>query len=247
MTYSPILLVHICAGIIAVLSGFVALFVRKGSPLHRNAGNVFVLSMMFMGTGGAYIALRKAQPFNVMAGVLSFYLVVTAWLTVDRKYKEKRRAEMAMLVLALATGTAGVALGLTSTTRNAGAGFVFGFLAFFLAAGDVRMLLATSVSRAQRLARHLWRMCFALFVAAGSFFLGTAGDPAMRQNGLRARLFTREIRATHLPQLPVLIIIVLMFFWLGRVLLTDAYKRRERISRGDETEGSTAVSSTEAA
>jgi hypothetical protein len=140
-----------------------------------------------------------------------------------------------------------VALGLTSTTRNAGAGFVFGFLAFFLAAGDVRMLLARSVSRAQRLARHLWRMCFALFVAAGSFFLGTAGDPAMRQNGLRARLFTKEIRATHLPQLPVLIIIVLMFFWLGRVLLTDAYKRRETISRGDETEGSTAVSSTEAA
>jgi hypothetical protein len=35
MTYSPVLIIHICGGIIGVLSGSTALVVRKGSLLHR--------------------------------------------------------------------------------------------------------------------------------------------------------------------------------------------------------------------
>ncbi len=42
MTYSPVLIVHICGGIIGVLSGSTALVVRKGSLLHRRSGDVFV-------------------------------------------------------------------------------------------------------------------------------------------------------------------------------------------------------------
>jgi hypothetical protein len=38
------------------------------------------------------------------------------------------------------------------------------------AAGDVRVLRFGLPRGGPRLARHLWRMCFALFIAAGSFF-----------------------------------------------------------------------------
>jgi hypothetical protein len=67
-------------------------------------------------------------------------------------------------------------------------------------------------------------MCIALFIAAGSFFLGTASDPVLRRTGLRATLFTPAIRKTHLPEVPVLIIVLLTVFWLCRVWFTKAYK-----------------------
>lgn len=102
--------------------------------------------------------------------------------------------------------------------------FVLGSVAVLAAAGDIRMLHLGGVAGAKRLVRHLWRMCFALFIATASFFLGTAGDPVMRRSGLRATLFTPAIRRTHLPEVPVLIIVVLTIFWLCRVMFTKAYK-----------------------
>ena len=38
--------------------------------------------------------------------------------------------------------------------------------------GDARMIREGGLRGARRLARHLWCMCFGMFVATGSFFLG---------------------------------------------------------------------------
>jgi uncharacterized membrane protein len=224
MRYSPGLIFHICGGIIAVISGFVALVVRKGSRLHRRSGDIFVISMMTMAASGAYIAFVKAQIMNVLAGVFTFYLVATAWVTVARKQKETGFAEYGMLLVALAAGTGALIVGRESA-RYAGTCFVFAVLAFLSAAGDVRVLIRGGVSGTQRLVRHLWRMCFAQFIAVGSFFLGTADDPAVGRTGLRSRLFTAAIRKTHLPEVPVLIVVVLMVYWLWRVQFTNTYKK----------------------
>ena len=231
MTYSPILIVHICAGVIGVLSGSTALVVRKGSRLHRRAGVVFVMSMMSMAAAGAYVALTKSQPTNVIAGTFTFYLVATAWLTVTRKEKETGGLEWGLVLLGLAAGTSSLILGRQAAQSTTGVEtgdsvllYIFGAVALLSAAGDIRMLIRGGVAGAQRLVRHLWRMCVALFIAAGSFFLGTAGDPVLRRTGLRATLFTPAIRKTHLPEVPVLIIVFLTIFWLCRVWFTNAYK-----------------------
>ena len=50
--------------------------------------------------------------------------------------------------------------------------FVFGGLSVFFAALDLKVILQGGLSGAPRIARHLWRMCWAFFIAAGSFFLG---------------------------------------------------------------------------
>jgi len=50
--------------------------------------------------------------------------------------------------------------------------FFIGSVMLLAAAGDVRMLVRGGVFGPKRIARHLWRMCFGLFIAAGSFFLG---------------------------------------------------------------------------
>jgi uncharacterized membrane protein len=232
MTYSPLLLVHICAGTIGVLSGSAALVVRKGSRLHRKSGDVFVISMLSMAASGAYMALMKSQAGNVFGGVLTFYLVATAWLTVMRKEKETGRAELGLLLVALAAGTSGLIFGWVAAHSATGsingnpavAYFIFGLVALLAASGDVRMLIRGGVSGVQRLVRHLWRMCVALFIAAASFFLGTSSNPLQ----LRARLFTKAIRHTHLPEVPVVIIALLTIFWLWRVRFTNAYKKVEQ-------------------
>src|SRR5215813_5201251 len=110
MTYSPVLLIHIFGGIVGVLSGSMAMVVRKGSRLHRRSGDVFVVSMMTMAAAGAYVALVKWQPINIIAGVFTIYLVAAAWLTAVRRENHTGRAEIGLLFLGLAAATGGLLL-----------------------------------------------------------------------------------------------------------------------------------------
>jgi len=237
MSWSPSLFIHVVGGILGVLSGAVALLVRKGSPLHRAAGKVFVISMLFMAAFGVYLAFVKSQQMNVLGGVFAFYMVATAWLTVKRKEGETGLLEIGLLLIVLADG---IALFLAGWRVRGGTGakggegavmaFIFASLAFLCGGSDIRMLVRGGVSGAKRIVRHVWRMGFALFTAVGSFFLGTASDPVLRRTGLRATLFTKAVRATHLPELPVLIVVVLTIYWVCRVMFTKEYRSRRNLS-----------------
>jgi uncharacterized membrane protein len=228
MNYSPITILHIAGGLAAIVSGFVALFVRKGGRLHRKSGDVFVVSMLLMAAAGAYVAVIKSQPINVFAGVSTFYLVASAWLTMRRKANETGRMEIGLLLLALSVciGAAILVWQASHMTKRGGPApyVVFGLILLLSASGDIRMLIRGGIAGSQRLVRHVWRMGFALFIATGSFFLGMAGDPVMRRVGLRARLFTPAVRKTQLPLVPVLIVAVLTIFWILRVKIAKRYK-----------------------
>jgi uncharacterized membrane protein len=76
------------------------------------------------------------------------------------------------------------------------------------AIGDVRIMLAGMPRGGPRLARHLWRMCFALFIAAGSFF------------SIRARvakILPAPFTTVPMRALPILLLFGAMFYWLWRV------------------------------
>jgi hypothetical protein len=47
--------------------------------------------------------------------------------------------------------------------------FFMATIVLLAAVGDVRMIRAGGLQGSRRLARHLWRMCFGLFMASGSF------------------------------------------------------------------------------
>jgi hypothetical protein len=88
MSYSPILTVHILNGTLGLLSGSAALAFRKGSPRHVLAGRIFVASMLTMGAAAVCVAVAKHQPNNIGGGILTVYLIGTAWLIVRRKAGE---------------------------------------------------------------------------------------------------------------------------------------------------------------
>jgi hypothetical protein len=85
MSYSPILMGHICAGTSGLLSGTAALSFRKGSPRHVLAGRIFVASMLTMAVLAVYLAIVRHQPNNIGGGITTCYLILTAWLTARRR------------------------------------------------------------------------------------------------------------------------------------------------------------------
>jgi uncharacterized membrane protein len=216
MRMSPILLFHICTGTIGMLSGFVAVFLRKGSRQHGIAGNVFAVSMLGLSASGAFLAILKFQPGNILGGVLTFYMVSTAWLTARHSDGRTRIFDCGALLFVLAVAAVEVTLGFQAWASPTGMKydyppapyFIFGSVALIAALGDVRMLLRGGISGAHRVARHLWRMCFALFVAAVSIFLARAQIFPVILQKMGALVF--------LSFLPLL----LMIYWLVRVLFT---------------------------
>jgi hypothetical protein len=222
MSFSPILLLHICGGILGLLSGGAAISFRKGSRRHGLAGSVFVISMLTLSASGVYMAFMKHQPGNILGGALTFYLVTSAWLTARRRDGVTGMVDWGALVVALAVVAVTVTYGLEAANSQTGVShgypagpyFFLGSVALLAAVGDVRMLLRGSISGTQRIARHLWRMCFALFIASTSIFLA------------RQQLFPALLRTTGVLFLLSILPLILMIFWLFRVRFTNAYKRK---------------------
>ncbi len=219
---SLLLPLHIIAGTLGMLSGFVAVFLFKGSRRHGIAGNVFVIAMLALSASGVYLAIMKSQPGNILGGTLTFYLVATAWLTARRRDGEPGVFDWGALLVVLAVAVVEVTCGLEAAASQTGLKygyppgiyFFMGSVALLATVGDIRMLLRHGISGTQRIARHLWRMCFVLFVAAGSIFLA------------RQQIFPAFMRKTGTLFFLSFLPLILMVFWLIRVRFITAYKER---------------------
>ena len=206
---------HILAGLAALTSGAVALYALKGATLHRRSGMVFVYTMLVMSASGAVLAALKAERANVIAGVFTFYLVTTALLTVRRPTRYALGIDAGALLVALTAGIAFLKLSFDASRSPTGTidgepaapGFMFGAVALLAALGDIRMMRAGGLQGSRRIARHLWRMCFALFIAAASLFLG------------QPQVFPGALRRSGLLPIPVLLVLLLMFYWMARLRL----------------------------
>lgn len=217
-----LLSLHIVSGLLGLVSGFIAVFSVKGMKLHRKSGMVFVYSMLILAATGAVLGVVKNEMSNATSGALTFYLVATALLTVRDRERKSHWIDTAATLVALAVGILNIQMGIEalntpSGTRNgvpAGMIFFLGSVALIGALGDIRVRLTGALQGAHRIARHLWRMCFALFVASGSFFLG------------QAQVFPESIRILPLLAVPALLPLVLLLYWLIRVSFTQWYRRR---------------------
>jgi uncharacterized membrane protein len=190
---------HILAGLLAIGAGAVALFARKGATLHRHGGMVFVAAMLFMSASGGVMAALKGEHLNTSMGLLTFYVVATALRAVRLRRLHWGDAAAMLVALAVAGYQIRLALG---GVRPA---FIFASLALLAAVGDLRMLLRGGLQGTQRIARHLWRMGFAMFIATGSLFLG------------QAKVFPKPVRIMPLLAIPVLVVVAVSIYWLARV------------------------------
>jgi uncharacterized membrane protein len=201
--------IHIAAGALAMILGAVALLARKGSTLHRRSGQLFVCSMLIMGITASVLG-------PVANGLMPVYFVVTALTTVRRVTAWTRWVNVSGLAVAIVFALGSMAKGFKAFASPGGTlnGVPF-FMLFFIgtvmalaAAGDVRVMWSGPLRGGKRLARHLWRMCFALFVAAGSFFSIQARV---------AKILPEPFTTPAMRALPIALIFIAMFYWLWRV------------------------------
>jgi hypothetical protein len=209
--------IHIAAGGLAIVLGAVALVVRKGGTLHRRSGLLFVYAMLVMGFSASILGfLKSPTDGNVFAGFMTAYFVGTALTTVRPMSPWTRRINGAALAVAAGLALLDIVAGVKAF--NSPRGFLNGVpfvMYFFLAtvlllaaAGDVRILRFGVPHGRPRLARHLWRMCFALFIAAGSFF-------SIRERV--AKILPEPFTTGPMRALPILLLFGAMFYWLWRV------------------------------
>ena len=220
MSYSPVLVLHISGGSVGLLSGAVALISRKGSRPHKIAGNVFFITMLTASAAGAFLGFRNSEWDNVFGGIIVFYLVATAWITARREDGETGIVDVIGFLVALAIAALAAIYGIEAARsptgtkgHSAASDFVVPAAVATLAAiGDARILLRGGLRGTQRIARHLWRMCFALFIASAAIFVA------------RPQLFPAFLSKTHVLFALGILPLILMVFWLARVLFTNALK-----------------------
>ena len=233
MSYSPILAVHVLAGSLGLASGTAAMCFRKGSRRHALAGKIFVVCMLTMAVGAVYLAIVRHQPNNIGGGILTFYLIGTAWLTARRRDGETSPLDWIVLLIPLVLGILTWMNGFSVARSGAssqngvpvGMFFFMGSVMLLAAAGDVRMLLRGGVRGEKRVARHLWRMCFGLFIAAGSFFMGPSNRPLrlLSEVGL-GQYMPRVLFSMTLYLILSVLPLFLLIFWLIRVRFISPYK-----------------------
>lgn len=230
---SPVLAVHIFGGVLGLVSGAASLLFRKGSRQHAIAGRIFVASMLTMAAGATYLAIQKHEPGNILGGILTFYLILTAWWTARHTNSATSKWGWALLLIPLAAGVLNwlaaiekiSSVGPPKDGVPVGMNFFLGSVMLLAAAGDVRMLVRGGLAGSKRIARHLWRMCFGLFIATGSFFLGPSNRPLrlLSAVGLRQHIFAVVLREGVLVFLAVSPLLCLIF-WLLRVRFTKAFQ-----------------------
>lgn len=206
---------HATAGTVGLVSGSIAIATRKGGTLHRRSGLVFVYAMLAMGLVAVGISMYEHKQ-AVDSGAVAAYLVFTAWTAVRPFAEGGRRMDILLMLFAAMLSLVGflrgfVAIGQGGAVDGVPVGMVFFMSTIILLAafGDARMIRAGGVRGTRRVARHLWRMCFGLFIATGSFV-------------------AQLVRMTFIPHwmrsLPVILFLsagplVVLVYWMWRVRL----------------------------
>lgn len=203
---------HVAMGVAGLVAGIVALSAAKGSKWHRRAGRVFVLAMIANGLSAIGISLYEGKA--VESGAFTVYLILTAFTTV-RPSGLGRGVDVALMGLALVFAFTSYMNGFTALGRPgnqlggvpAGMLFFLASVALLAAIGDFRMISVGGIQGSARIARHLWRMCFGLFIASGSF---------------AAQLVRLTFMPPQFRSMPVILLLgggplVVLLYWMWRI------------------------------
>lgn len=223
---TPEVMIHAGAGVLGLVSGATAIIARKGGRLHRRAGTVFVLVMATTAASGVYLGFAGGEPNNAIAGMVTLYLLATAWMTVRRNETETGLFEFGAFLFA-AVGAAAASYFAIQAVRSGDAllgGVPFVVIASIVALAalaDLSVLLRRGLSGRQRIARHLWRMLLGFSAAIGSFFPG------------QLQIFPdyiQQVRPIVVLFIPFFLVIALMLFWLLYVAFSKRFAQTTRTS-----------------
>ncbi len=199
---------HIIAGTFVLIFGIGSLTFQKGNNLHRHSGNLFFLSLILMAGSAIFLA------DDPTIAVSSIYFASTAWLITIRPEKKTGIFEIIAFVVISLICARYFYVAFTSEPGFMTTMFtIFGSVALIAALLDLNLIFRSGLSGPHRVARHLWRMCYAMLGAVLSLVANTSDK------------WPKFIDAN----LPIYILIGIMIFWLIRVLFTKWYDIKKHI------------------
>jgi len=185
-----------------------------------------MIAMLVM--AGAAVAMaaylmnvKTRETTNFGAGAMAAYLVATGYMAVKRPEMTVGKFEKFALAVVTAVAAVNFYWGLRASMSPAGAYdgyqaslyYVMASIAALAATLDIRVLQRGGVAGVSRISRHLWRMCLAFFVAAGSFFLG------------QQKVMPEWMHGSKVLLVLGLAPLAFMVFWLIRVRIGNRFKR----------------------
>lgn len=205
---------HVATGLVAIVAGFTAIALRKGGVWHRRSGLVFVYAMIATGIMAVGISAYEGKA-TFISGAVVVYLVFTAYTAVRPLRDARRSVDIGLMTLAFALAALGYFGGFTTFGRPghqmegvpAGMMFFLATIVLLAAIGDARMIRAGGIHGTRKLARHLWRMSFGLFIASGSFFLG------------QMKFIPERIRIVPLIFVIAVSPLLILLYWMWRIRL----------------------------
>ena len=167
---------------------------------------------------------KEISMTSFLAGTVTFYAVVTAWSTAKNRSGKNGYIELGALLYIFIIAVIGIVSCwelLNGRGAPIGGGVHAGldfFLYFYTGLAvlclilDIKILFNGGVYGRQRMMRHLWRMCFGLWVASASFFLG------------QPQVFPEVISSLSIRAIPVIVVVLVWFFWLARVWFVTRFR-----------------------
>jgi hypothetical protein len=186
---------------------------KAGNGRHAQAGDYYYLSMSVMTVSAAILTIWEPDRLTLGAAIWTFYLVHTSRsAALERSGQMDATWRWTLPLGALATiifmHGGWVALAEPNDEFQgmpATAFFIFGSGALLAFLFDLSLFWRSRLSQRQRIARHLWRMVVAYFLAVTSLFLGQQDDVFPFMAGSPVLL------------LPSILTLAFLFFWIVRV------------------------------
>jgi len=161
MAGTVLLVVHIAAGAVALVTAAIALSTAKGRVHHIRAGRLYATAMALVCVTALPLAILGADVVLLLVAVFSFYLVFAGWRFARNASGRPRPVDWSAAVIMALTGLGmwvyGAVLFVRADSQWATMA-VFGFIAAALSATDLRYHRTAPRPGPQRIARHLTNM-----------------------------------------------------------------------------------------
>ncbi|MCC9165230.1 hypothetical protein [Pontibacter harenae] len=186
--FTALLILHIAAGTIGLISGPVSMVNRKGGKQHRLTGKTFFYAMMLVAVTAVAMASlpNHHSPFLLIIGVFSAYLVSSGYRVLYLKGLVKGQKpqlldwaiSFVMAAFAAYFVLSGLIGGMSSSFGNSSniVSVVFGSIAMLLVAKDIRKYTKAPADKNFWLYDHIARMV-AGNIAAFTAFLVVNNTP----------------------------------------------------------------------
>lgn len=164
-TLTILLIIHIAAGMISLLVGFLSMMNTKGGKRHRLTGKIFFVSMSFVFATATAIALIKGLSFLLMVGFFSYYLACSGYRSLYLKKLHMGQKPVALdwiiSIIGVVAGAALIVFSFTWFMTRGGWGIVpFAFGSFCIALGikDIKKYYIAPTNKSHWITSHGTKM-----------------------------------------------------------------------------------------